>query len=533
MSAAPGAEPYHLVMRRPDDVDAWREQARALASAAISPERISWSEDGQGVRDLFGAADRQQPAPIPPARRAVRANKEFLRLAGSVILHRDPARFARLYRLLWRLQDDPQLMEKPADPDLHRLTIMAGHIRRDIHKMRAFVRFRAIREADGVDRYLAWFEPDHHIVRANADFFLNRFASQRWSILTPDLCLHWDGAALSETAGASRADAPSDDAAEALWQRYYASIFNPARLKVGMMVKEMPRRYWKNLPEARLIPELIAGAQAREAAMVAQGADIFAEQPPATLDEIARGIALCRRCAIGCNGTRAVPGEGPAGARLLIVGEQPGDQEEQAGRPFVGPAGQLLDEHLERAGFDRAWIRVSNAVKHFKFEQRGKRRIHQSPTAGEIDHCRWWLDAERNIVRPAMVLALGASAGRAVLGRTPSVGKERGQPKLLPDGSRLFLTSHPSFMLRLNGEARTREERKFQDDLIQLRHMLDAGDAPAPTPDQRLSGFAGSGRIDCSAARRSADSQPTPRVQTGSQMNQTSTTMEILNTDSA
>lgn len=460
-----------LTIDRPDDFDRWREQARDMAAACIPPERIVWVTKGQGERDLFSASGRDL-APVPTPRRSVRASKAFLRLAGSVILHNDPARFTVLYRLLWRLQDDPHLMENVTDRDVHRLTIMAGHVRRDIHKMRAFVRFRAIMEPDGVDRYVAWFEPDHHILRANADFFLNRFASQRWSILTPDLCLHWDGEVLTETPGASRNDAPAEDAAEDLWRRYYGSIFNPARLKVAMMVKEMPRRYWKNLPEAQLIPELIAGAQARETAMVAQGADAFPELPPATLEEIAQGISMCRRCPIGCNGTRAVPGEGSGRARLLIVGEQPGDREEQEGRPFVGPAGQLLDEHLEQAGFDRSLIRVTNAVKHFKFEQRGKRRIHQNPTAGEIDHCRWWLDAERRLVKPDIILALGASAGRALLGRTPSVARERGGLHPLTDGSRLWLTVHPSFLLRLDGEAKLREQKLFQHDLMQLQLVL-------------------------------------------------------------
>lgn len=462
---------YHLTISHPDDFEGWRDQARAMAAADIPPDCIVWSADRQGARDLFGAPDRDT-APMPMARRSVRGNKAFLQLAGSVILHSDPARFALLYRLLWRLQDDRHLMEKAADRDIHRFTVMAGHVRRDIHKMRAFVRFRAIGEPDGMERYVAWFEPDHHILRTNAEFFLNRFASQRWSILTPVLCLHWDGETLTETLGASRQDAPDEDAAEDLWQRYYASTFNPSRLKVAMMVKEMPRRYWKNLPEARLIPELIAGAQAREAAMVAQGGDVFQEARPTTLKEIAEGISTCRRCPIGCNGTRPVSGEGPERARLLIVGEQPGDQEERAGRPFVGPAGQLLDEHLQRAGFDRSILRVTNAVKHFKFEPRGKRRLHQNPTAGEIDHCRWWLDAERKIVRPAIVLALGASAGRAVLGRTPSVGKERGQIRQLNDGSRLFLTSHPSFLLRLDGESRKQEEIRFQGDLRLLHQAL-------------------------------------------------------------
>lgn len=462
---------YHLMIDRPDDLNGWREQARIMAAACIPPEQIIWSTGVEGEGDLFTAAGGHH-RPSPAHLRPVRANKAFLRLAGTVVLHRDPARFALLYRLLWRLQHDLHLMERLTDPDLHRLSIMAGHVRRDIHKMRAFVRFRLIRDMCDEDRYVAWFEPDHHILRANADFFLNRFAGQRWSILTPDLCLHWDGEALTEAPGTSREDAPDEDATEHLWQRYYASIFNPARLKIAMMVKEMPRRYWKNLPEARLIPELIAGAQAREADMVARGGNAFPEDPPATLEDIAQGISVCRRCPIGCNGTRAVAGEGPGHARLLIVGEQPGDAEEREGQPFIGPAGQLLNSHLQEAGLKRADIRVTNAVKHFKFELHGKRRIHQNPSAGEIDHCRWWLDAERRLVRPDVILALGASAGRAILGRTPSLNRERGHCAVLPDGSRLFLTVHPGYFLRIDAAIRNREEEKFKADLRAVANYL-------------------------------------------------------------
>lgn len=468
MSAAgqESSDPYPILLERGDDLAVWRDHARELVARGVPPENIVWSVVGEETGDLFGNHRGALDCDLPE-KRDVRANRAFLQLAGSVILHRDTRRFALLYRLLWRLQGDAQLMLKPADPDLHRLTLMAGQVRRDIHKMRAFVRFRAIDQADGEPRYIAWFEPDHHILRANAKFFLGRFASQRWSILSPDLCLHWDGSEMTETPGARREDAPPDDAAEELWQRYYAAIFNPVRLKVAMMVKEMPRRYWKNLPEARLIPTLIAGAQAREAAMVQQGGGLFPETMPRSLAEIEEGMAACRRCPIGCNGTRAVSGEGPGHAEVLLVGEQPGDTEEREGRLFIGPAGQLLDRHLQQAGLDRSAIRVTNAVRHFKFVQQGKRRLHQNPTAGEIDRCRWWLDAERRIVKPRIVLALGASAGRALLGRTPSIAKERGLGPLLADGSQLFLTAHPSYLLRLDGESRHREEARFQQDLRQ------------------------------------------------------------------
>lgn len=454
----------------PDDFGAWRTLARTLLQTGTAPADIVWSEEGTSSTDLFS----EQAAPPHAVRDdAIRVSRSFVELARTVILHRDPARLPLLYRVLWRLQTQPRLMDDPADADIVQLCILNKQVRRDIHKMRAFVRFRVLQDPDGIDRYVAWFEPDHRIERANIGFFTGRFANQRWSILTPRLALHWDGQILSEGPPARREDVPAEDAAEDLWLGYYRSIFNPARLKVGAMLKEMPRRYWANMPETRQIPALIAGAQRREAGMIASGASSFGGTPPTELAALADGLQACRNCPIGCNGTRAVSGEGAAGSRLMIVGEQPGDQEEVAGRPFVGPAGQVLDLHLAAAGIDRGSAYVTNAVKHFKFALRGKRRLHQSPTAGEIDICRWWLDAERSIVRPQIILALGATAARGLLGRTPSIGKERGQ--LLPqaDGSQILITAHPSYLLRLEGESRAREEAKFRDDLAVLKRHLE------------------------------------------------------------
>ena len=467
--------PRHVELAAPDDFEEWRDTARTLVAEGALPESLSWGVAGQGSGDRFGAPPAALPSSPPTAR--VRAAARFLDLAASAILHRSPERFGLLYALLWRLQHERRLMEDATDAQVRELERLARTVRRDMHKMRAFLRFRSLREGDGgegAERFVAWFEPEHHVVRANARFFVDRFASQRWTILTPDLSLHWDGAALREGPGARREDAPEEDVAEAAWQRYYASTFNPTRLKIGAMLKEMPRKYWKNMPETRLIPDLIAGAQAREGAMIAQAEPAPDVAVPRSLGEVAEGISACRRCAIGCNGTRAVAGEGPANARLLILGEQPGDGEESAGRPFVGPAGQLLDGYLERAGIDRSGTYLTNAVKHFKFTPRGKRRLHQSPTAGEIDRCRWWVEAERSLVRPEWILALGASAGRSLLGRTPSVGRERGRPLLLADGSRAMLTAHPSYLLRLDGEARERESSRFAQDLEALLRVMRA-----------------------------------------------------------
>ncbi|MBU6267787.1 MAG: UdgX family uracil-DNA binding protein [Sphingomonadales bacterium] len=454
----------------PDDFDAWRTTARRLLAAAVPPDDVAWHVAGECPAGLFATAARG----APPASEAspARASRAFLQLAAHAALHRDPARFDLLYRLLWRLQRTPRLMEQAADPQVRRAELLARQVRRDIHKMRAFLRFRAVPESDG-PHYVAWFEPEHHILRANARFFVDRFASQRWSILTPALSLLWDGASLHEGPGAHLSDAPSADPVEAAWHRYYASIFNPARLKVGAMLKEMPRKYWHMMPETRLIPAMIAGARARETAMHANAPARFDESDrPHSLSGIADAIQTCRKCPIGCNGTRAVAGEGPADAALMIVGEQPGDSEEHEGRPFAGPAGQLLDRHLAAAGIDPGAAWITNAVKHFKFAPRGQHRLHQTPTAGEIDMCRWWLDGERALVRPRLILALGASAARGLLGRTPAIGRERGAPITLPDGASLLLTAHPSYLLRLDGEAQAREEARFGEDLKQAAALL-------------------------------------------------------------
>ena len=158
----------------------------------------------------------------------------------------------------------------------------------------------------------------------------------------------------------------------------------------------------------------------------------------------------------------------------MIVGEQPGDQEEEGGRPFIGPAGQLLRAGLADAGIDAGASWITNAVKHFKFtpQPTGKRRLHQSPTAGEIDTCRWWLDGERALVRPQLVLALGASAARGVLGKTVSVQRERGQGRSLPDGSELWITVHPSYLLRLRDDGREKEKARFAADLAAVAERL-------------------------------------------------------------
>ena len=197
------------------------------------------------------------------------------------------------------------------------------------------------------------------------------------------------------------------------------------------------------------------------------------DAPIGSLSALARAEQECTRCPLYKNATQVVPGEGRSGARLMLVGEQPGDEEDLAGKPFVGPAGAVLDKALDDAGILRREVFVTNAVKHFKFEQRGKRRLHKRPNAYEIDRCQWWLDQERAIVKPAAVVALGASAARSLFGRVVTIAKVRGEGQQLADGTLAFVTIHPSYLLRIQDhDDKAFEYRRFVADLRQAAKVM-------------------------------------------------------------
>ncbi len=461
---------HRVLLAAEDDFEGWRDSARGLAEAGIPPAAIVWEVKG-GEADLFGGD--ATPAPSGPSFAVPRA---FVDLAKAAICHSDSERFALLYALLCKLRSNKKALEDRADPLVDRLEKLAKEVRRDAHKMHAFVRFREM-EDEGGPRFVAWFEPDHHIVRREAGFFMRRFANMRWSILTPELCIHWDGATLTTSPGATRRDAPDGDPVEETWKTYYASIFNPARVKVKAMTKEMPKKYWKNMPETALIGGLLAGAQAREAAMIetSRSQEMPRSNLKAAWTALRDEAAICTRCDLYKCATQTVFGEGPLDASIIFVGEQPGDQEDLAGRPFVGPAGQLFDAALQDAGIDRSTTYVTNAVKHFKFVLRGKKRIHARPDVSEIDACRWWQEQERGLIRPALTVALGATAARSLTGKTVTISKVRDAPLTLADGSECWVTVHPSFLLRLPDEAARRSERaKFVADLARIRDRAEA-----------------------------------------------------------
>jgi len=483
-----------ITLASPTDFAGWRDAARTLVVNHISPKAILWSVAGMAdATDLFAAAPEATPLPAIPHGTELRVPKRFVELAEAVICHSDPARFAFLYRMLWRLQHDPHLLSVATDSDVRRLEEMEKSVRRDIHKMRAFVRFRRIGEGE-TERYVAWFEPEHFIVERNAPFFVRRFTGMRWTILTPYASADWDGERIAIGPGAAKSDAPSEDAEEGLWKVYFASIFNPARLKVKAMTAEMPKKYWRNLPEASLIPDMIAGAENAAREMIERtptmpaahhdkvqekhwrnrkvenagdGADA---KTIAGLRAVAEG---CRRCPLWRDATQTVFGEGPDNAKIVFVGEQPGDHEDIAGKPFVGPAGKLFDAVIEEAGIDRSITYVTNAVKHFKFEPRGKRRIHSKPNAGEVQHCRWWVDHELKLITPDLVVALGATAALSLLGKAIPITKMRGQTVVRDDGLRVFLTVHPSYLLRIpDPQAKAEERERFADDMRAVRRLM-------------------------------------------------------------
>jgi uracil-DNA glycosylase len=444
-----------------EDFDGWRAAARALALAHVPPEQVSWRIGGESgdlfAEEAFSGGDKAPAFCVP---------RPFVDLARSAICHSEPQRFSLLYALLLRVRGGGGALEDAADPLVQRVEPMAKEVRRNMHKMRAFLRFRGVETAEG-PRYIAWFEPEHHIVRANAGFFVRRFANMVWSILTPELSIHWDGERLEQGPGATRADAPDGDPVEEAWKTYYAAIFNPARLKVGAMLKEMPKRYWKNMPETALVGTLIAGAQAREAQMVEASKQSVGGNARAAWDALREEARGCTRCPLYKRGTQTVFGEGPLDARIMFVGEQPGDQEDLAGKPFVGPAGQLFDRALTDAGVDRGAAYVTNAVKHFKFEPRGKRRIHSKPNAVEISACRWWLEQERALIQPPLIVALGATAARSLFGTVVTISQMRGEPHAIPHDGEGWVTVHPSFLLRVR-DNREEEYARFVKDLRQI-----------------------------------------------------------------
>jgi DNA polymerase len=465
---------------------AWREAARELLVHDIPPELVTWGSPQTGG-DLFTSAPaaveppHNPDIPLEPPRHAPpHIPRSLMDMLQSAACCRVPDRWAFLYRVIWRWQQGQHDVQSPADEDGARLNAMVKAVRREEHDMHAYIRFRERAPEAGPPRFVAWYEPQHDVLPQVAEHFISRMGKVSWMIATPEASVLWDGQTLHNTGPLVKNSDDLEDTGEALWLTYYRSVFNPARLNQAVMQQHIPSHRWKNLPEGKIVTHMIS-----EAAMGARKVGQFqavgqrkgttipiapeAAQPerqrPSKLDE-------CRRCELWQFATQAVGGEGPKKAKIMFVGEQPGDQEDLAGQPFVGPAGKLLDQVCEKAGVDRDTIYVTNAVKHFKWEPRGKRRIHKTPAQKEVEACHYWLDKELDHVQPTVIVALGATALKSVM-RTANVTLKDsiGKP-LFHEGRWVVTTYHPSYVLRVPGEDAKRAAFQTMVDSLVLAHDL-------------------------------------------------------------
>lgn len=448
---------YLITLDSETDFDGWRKAARTLALHQVAPTDVTWGVQGQTEPLAPGLSEAPSLPPIETESTfSVPAN--FIELAHLAILHRGGERFALLYRLLWRLKADHDLLETMSDPDVVQAAAMAGSVHRDAQRMRDLVRFREIGREQKA-HYAAWFEPEHHIVQFVAPFFARRYADMPWSILTPDVCAHWDGHAISFTPGISQTEMPAPGRLEETWRRH----FRPKALH-----EDTSKQRRRNLQEGSILEPLLADAERWTGGRISPRPEAVMRRKPATddLKALREEAAHCRACPLYKDATQTVFGEGPKDATIMLVGEQPGDKEDLAGHPFVGPAGQMLDRALAEAGVDRKKVYVTNAVKHFKFVPRGKIRLHQKPATPEIRACRQWYEREVSAIQPDLIVAMGATAAQSVFGKITPIGKTRGRLIDLPDGRKALVTVHPSYLLRLpDPAAKVLEYQRFVEDL--------------------------------------------------------------------
>lgn len=458
------------------DFYSWLNSAYQCLARGVSPNNVWWVEDHTATRK-----NEKKPATGQPEFMC----SDFMQEASTASCHSSEDRWALLYSILWRMNHkEPHLLELAGDPEVARIRKYSKAVARDVHKMKAFVRFRKVESEP--PRYISWFEPQHLIVEYAAPFFKRRFANMQWSILTPVGCAHWEGAGkLWFSDAVEQQVAPTGDHFEEAWRVYYKNIFNPARLKITAMQSEMPKKYWKNLPEAKEIQSLVLAAETRTRTMLDQRKDedkLHCGARPSHPDQLVQKqiqsadvsplqalklkASLCSECPQADAATQTVFGVGPEDARIMIIGEQPGDQEDLQGVPFTGPAGQVLSAALKRACIDRNHCYLTNAVKHFGFVPRGKRRIHKRPEASVVSHCGHWLQKELEIVDPDIVVYLGATVASSRFGSKVRIQNDRGNLIAL-DNRQHLITVHPSSILRMErGPAQQSAYVQFVSDLM-------------------------------------------------------------------
>ncbi|KND60754.1 Uracil-DNA glycosylase, putative family 6 [Candidatus Burkholderia verschuerenii] len=455
----------------------WRASARTLLIEGVHPRDVDWQESDASAT-VFGTVGRTSGPADPNAPKPPKIAGTFLRMLETAACYRAPDRWPFLYRALWRwTQGDRAVASgEDEDEDGHRLRRMIKAVQTEETHMRKVLRFRHRDPSLGPPEFISWFEPVHDLLEHAAMHFATRMGNATWMIATPHSAAFWDGALLrvdrtsepeekpadfGEPAGMN-GEAVSGDAIEALWLAYYESTFTTALENAAKMASHMPVRYWKSPPDDRIDPTLISRADPysrrdRHPRNVPSDMEVTIntdlEPIKGTLLNAPPSLAECKRCALWRNATQPVAGIGPANARVMLVGEQPGDQEDREGTPFVGPAGKLLDEAIAEAGLSRESLYLTNAVKHFKWETRGSddERLHSPPAQRKREACRYWLDEELNRIAPKVVVALGATALKALTGHRTALSEYLG--KTIEHKGRIVVpTYHPSYLLRVTDE---------------------------------------------------------------------------------
>lgn len=413
--------------------EGWRSEARRLLQAGIAPHQVDWTPDA-------GLFDSLDPAPADAPGGTVRIPRELPELLAQAARFRQQDRWGLLYRVLWRAARGDRSAMLPGDRDGAELHRRLKAVRREAHHLHAFLRFRPGQAQRGEPDYLAWIEPAHEVLDLAAEHFVPRMGRYSWLIATPDGVACFNGERLAYLPpgppGLQAAIEERDDPDQSLWQAYYRSTFNPARLNPKVMRGHMPARFWRHLPEGPLIPALVSAArtgQQRLAQAPAVGAQdgktvLISPLKAQPVREATSALERCQACPRWHAATCAVAGQGPETADVIVLGSQPSDQDDLSGQPFSDPAGIRLREALANAGLARERLYFTHAVKHFAWHSQGLRSEREAlpVTEAELTACAPWLEAELQQVRPRLVIALGDGARAALRGFIPQHLAEHG-----------------------------------------------------------------------------------------------------------
>ncbi len=445
----------------------WRKTARDFMIGGIQPDQINWDADKLSLFSDLSTTFLEKS----PLKSDLKVPPELMNLLEMVSYARDDDRWHLMYKILFRMtHENPNLLKIIIDADVHRAELLRKSVRKDIHKLHAFVRFKKS-EIDGKEIFTAWHKPEHLTLKPGALFFTRRFGDKPWSIFTPDESAHWDLENLIFGPGLAQSDFHMTDEWDEVWKTYYKSIFNPARIKIKMMKSEMSPKYWSSMPETALIPQLIREAPKNLQKMASNINHAAVVDLSLSLKELKFKASGCTACPLYQKATQTVFGVGPESATIMIVGEQPGDQEDLAGKPFIGPAGEILAEALFKAGIKKEEIYITNAVKHFKWIPRGEKRLHQRPSGPEMHACKPWLEAEIKKIKPQVIIALGSTAATAITGKLPKIKDERGKViKNLACAPQVIISWHPSAILRSSDQSEF--DSKTQDLINDLKLAL-------------------------------------------------------------